>query len=418
MSNTGEFFQVDRRTWAKVCALGMNPAVAYLVLARFSGRDNRTTAASTHAIETYTGIARPRARAAIEALTKSGLVKQTQGGARPRYDLVPLSAPANTNAARPRLPLTPFERTVYERIAAGEQPSGRDLTAAHRVVQKGWLRHDHVPYRFAVVGEPVPPSPPAPEWIWLPNTLVDGAAKEQPPVERVRQTQDPMCLRLLVDLYGGQDLAADGGIGRKHVRQRHVRQRLCAHGPFSVWAFWSDNTTASNWTDLTQCHQRAPTADEKRDRPKEGDAVDIFRRLKHLEALGLIEWVLYLFESDSPDAEVIHPLGTLGRESGRVEEQLADRLTAAANRAACSMLNAEGRDFVQKYPPERCSMQLVPVLHHIANVAVVGVARLRYRPHTKNTAAWWAELHEKGARWVARYEAMASGQTSVVSAVG
>jgi hypothetical protein len=30
----GDFFAVDRRTWARACDLGLNPAVAYLVLAR------------------------------------------------------------------------------------------------------------------------------------------------------------------------------------------------------------------------------------------------------------------------------------------------------------------------------------------------------------------------------------------------
>jgi hypothetical protein len=29
------FFAVDRRTWAHVCGLGLNAAVAYLVLARY-----------------------------------------------------------------------------------------------------------------------------------------------------------------------------------------------------------------------------------------------------------------------------------------------------------------------------------------------------------------------------------------------
>ena len=37
--------------------------------------------------------------------------------------------------------------------------------------------------------------------VWLPNTLVTGAANETPPIERVRQTRDPMTLRLLVDCY-------------------------------------------------------------------------------------------------------------------------------------------------------------------------------------------------------------------------
>jgi hypothetical protein len=39
----GGFFAVDRRAWALVCGLGMNPAVAYLVLAHGTGGDNRTS---------------------------------------------------------------------------------------------------------------------------------------------------------------------------------------------------------------------------------------------------------------------------------------------------------------------------------------------------------------------------------------
>jgi len=40
---TKGFFAVDRRAWARVCALGLNPAVAYLVVACGTGGDNRTT---------------------------------------------------------------------------------------------------------------------------------------------------------------------------------------------------------------------------------------------------------------------------------------------------------------------------------------------------------------------------------------
>jgi hypothetical protein len=36
----GDFFAIDRRAWACVCGLGLNPAVAYLVMARGSGPDN------------------------------------------------------------------------------------------------------------------------------------------------------------------------------------------------------------------------------------------------------------------------------------------------------------------------------------------------------------------------------------------
>lgn len=85
----GAFFAIDATRWANVCELGMNPACAYLVLACFSGRDNRTTAASVHAVETYTQISRSRARAAIDALVSVGHVRRTRAKPLPRYDLPP-----------------------------------------------------------------------------------------------------------------------------------------------------------------------------------------------------------------------------------------------------------------------------------------------------------------------------------------
>ena len=47
--------------------------------------------------------------------------------------------------------------------------------------------------------------------------------------------------------------------------------------------------------------------------------------------------------------------------------------------------------------------QLVPVPRHIANVQMIGIARLRYRPHTRMTAAWWADLNANAQRHLARY---------------
>ena len=41
--STGNFFRVDRRSWAAVCELGMSPAVAYLVLAQGTDGNNRLT---------------------------------------------------------------------------------------------------------------------------------------------------------------------------------------------------------------------------------------------------------------------------------------------------------------------------------------------------------------------------------------
>ena len=50
---------------------------------------------------------------------------------------------------------------------------------------------------------------------------------------------------------------------------------------------------------------------------------------------------------------------------------------------------------------------LLPVPSHIANLAVIGIARLRYRPQTRMTAAWFAKSKESSEAWQPIYEKIA-----------
>src|SRR5215831_3956229 len=69
--------------------LGMNEPVVYLVQARGTGRDNRTTTWSVESIERYTGISRHRAAAAVKNLQAKGFTRLLRGGTKPKYELVP-----------------------------------------------------------------------------------------------------------------------------------------------------------------------------------------------------------------------------------------------------------------------------------------------------------------------------------------
>ena len=140
MSTTDGFFAVDRRAWERVYDLGLAAALAYLVMARGTGGDNRTTKWSVSAIEKYTGMRRSRSAAAVADLIESELVRE-KGSALPGYYL----APAEPDAE--------------------------------------------------------------PDWIWLSNTITDGAKDETPPVQLLRQTKNPAALRLFIDLHHAQNLA-------------------------------------------------------------------------------------------------------------------------------------------------------------------------------------------------------------------
>jgi hypothetical protein len=213
MADTGKitgFFAVDRRSWAPVCGLGLNRAVAYLVLARGTGKSNRESAWSVAAVESYTGISRGRAHDAVTALVEDGVVRKLREGTRPKYDLVPWHLIPGSDIRRP---LGPSDEKVFDRISKGDLPTtGQDRARAERAVAQGSLIKAGEG-QYSIAQHPGS----APDWIWLPNELVTGAADETSAIELIRQTQEVMTLRPFIDLYHAQNLRDDGGI-RPHTK--------------------------------------------------------------------------------------------------------------------------------------------------------------------------------------------------------
>lgn len=83
------FFAVDRGSFRCAAVGGLNSAIAHLVMARGTGRDNRTTQWSVHSIEQRTGISRPNAAKAVKDLIHRGIWRKTREGQHPIYEAVP-----------------------------------------------------------------------------------------------------------------------------------------------------------------------------------------------------------------------------------------------------------------------------------------------------------------------------------------
>ena len=340
----GGFFAVDSRIWPKVCELGMNEPVAYLVQARGTGRDNRTTTWSVDSIERYTGISRHRAAAAVKRIQDAGLTRLLRGGTKPKYELVSFS---ELPGADPRATLSCHEEMAVDRVQRGLALSRNHRDQARRAANKGWLIERDGEFAIA-------PAPEInPDLIWLPNELVDGAAGETPPLELVRQTQHAMTLRLFIDMYHAQNLREDGGVSRRFMWKKYA----------------------------------------------------LFGRTAQLSDISLIEWVPHLVESAEESGEIIHPLCMGGSES------IEDRLGRAAHEAGRALVT-EGQ---YEWAIENGIHQLVPVPRHISNVQMIGIARLRYRPHTRMTAAWWADLNANAEKHLARYAEIAARQNTRIA---
>jgi hypothetical protein len=378
---TSHFFAIDRRAWARVCSLGMNPAIAYLVLTRGTGGDQRTTSWSVKAIETYTGISRPRAAAAIAALEDAGCLRVIQSGNRPRRLIVPAHEIVGCQGYHAPV-LDSDERKLLERIARGMAcVSNARARVLECLVEKGLARVDRsgrieaLSYDAGAAAKP--------DWIWLPNALVDGVGSEiAAPVELVRMTQNAAALRLLIDLYHQHSLASDGGIHWRSIRSTFKRQVVRRRGPYVVYAFSPGDLSASDDRAFVKPHitgQLETVDGRRRDR-----GWPVFWGAWHLlDQLGLVEMVGNLVEGDTDEAEVIHPYAV---GNGEPAER---RLAAAASNAASNLLPTSVAESI-----DTTEVHLVPLLRHLSEAQMVGIARLRYRPHTAPTRAWFSRMRD------------------------
>ncbi len=180
--------------------------------------------------------------------------------------------------------------------------------------------------------------------------------------------------------------------------QKFERKQIGERGPFVVWGFRNPSQWV-RWEGAARCHR-----DENAKKGETGEA--FFQRVGHLSDLGLLQWVPHLVEGDGSEAEIIHPDG-FGRSTA-----IEDRLGQAALSAGAALLTPEQLTWALK---ER--YWLAPVPRHMGHVQMVGIARLRYRPRTRATAAWWAHLNAEAENHLAVYRRIATSTGSSTGSI-
>jgi hypothetical protein len=360
------FFSIDRGAFRCAAAGGLNATVAYLIMARGTGRDNRTTQWSVNAIEKYTGISRPNAVTAVKGLLDRGIWIKTRGGNHPIYEAVP-------GNEIPGGPFTADEQAAIAAIRDGKSASCEALVA-RGIVDKTEVtqRRTRRTYSYETewsykINEAKVTALTEPFAVWLPNALIDGAGNEVAPLERIRQTRSLPALQLLIELYSVQFLPNYGGVPRDLLKVVFDRTKVGQQGPFVVWGFWSKHLSTNPSLYLPYLTGKFTNRDNGT-RLDAGIDGAFWPAVHTLTDLGLVECVGMLLEGADDEAEIIHPYAI---EGGEPEER---ELAGAADEAARTMLT-EGqiaRSGHQEY-------HLVPVLKHIANATMVEVYRLKYR---------------------------------------
>jgi hypothetical protein len=397
------FFAVDRGAFRCAAAGGLNSAIAHLLLARGTGRDNRTTQWSVHSIEQRTGISRPNAAKAVKDLLDRGVWKKTRNGQHPIYEAVPANQ-------IPEGPFTAAELAAVAAIRDGKAVPQESNAAVKALVARGIVKQITMPssrpmrrsyanpfdaphgtYKLndaaiAVLTEPLA--------VWLPNALVDGASNEVPPLELIRQTRSLSALRLLIELYAVQFLPNYGGVPRELIKGVFERAKVGEQGPFVVWGFRSKHMTADRGLARPFMTGQFTTRDDGTRHDAGWDA-SFWPAVHTLTDLRLVERVGMLLDGDDDQAEIIHPYPISGGEA-------AERELAGAAELAAQTIVTDG----QLAWSHKEGYHLVPVLKHIANATVVEVFRLKYRPHTTATSAWFGLMRQSTAKYLDRYRAM------------
>jgi hypothetical protein len=203
-------------------------------------------------------------------------------------------------------------------------------------------------------------------------------------------------LRLLVELYAVQFLPNYGGVPRELLKVVFDRAKVGEQGPFFVWGFRCNHLVAGHRLYGPFLIGQSTKRDDGTLRD-EGMQVSFWPAVNTLIDLGLVERVGMLLDGDDNEAEIIHPCAVRGGEP-------AERELAAAADMVARVMVTEGQ---LSWAEQNNYHLLVPVRRHIANVTVVEVFRLKYRPHTTATAAWFALMQQTTAQYLDHYQAMA-----------
>jgi hypothetical protein len=229
--------------------------------------------------------------------------------------------------------------------------------------------------------------------IFLPVQLVTGFKGEASVLRRVRETGDPMVLRMLVDLYGLVQLDATYGVPIGNLRQGGDNgagvRKLTEMGVHALWAVELDQSKQASGSWCTSHYEGG----------RKGQEWGTFwERLGTLRKIGGLWFEPWLFESSALDAEPMFPVDLgLAYHAGDGDETSA--LSILLMRIAEAM--TAGREYLL----ERGASDLaVPLSAHHQTPALRGVAKLRIEPDTPGCRLAYAKRLSVLADRTAAYE--------------
>lgn len=381
----GHFFGLHFPSFITACQLGMNHAIAYLILARGTQGDNRTSTWSTNSVESYTRISRNKARNCINELIEECIIERVGGTKhRPVRTLFPLPTPRHVNRYGDVLG-SEDEKFMHDLPCREDRLTKRLKASLDRLSQDGWVEFADGVWS---PDQTVKLRPPRAELTWLPNSLVDGLEGATSPVELVRQTQNVWTLALLVALYNQHELTFSQGVPHDILVEEYTRKNMAEYREFEAFQFTRTQPAVAPNSDIVTLFENSAS--------KRTPTEQFFAAYDVLNRLGLVAFIPHLF--DGPEGEVLFPMAE-PRDGADVTEA-EGRLFNAVIRAAFALDRRNRRDAV---PAQGKGSFKILVQDHMRKAQLRGIARLRHRPRTMVTAEWLAQS-ERWEEWTKFYE--------------
>ncbi len=393
----GGFFAVEKPIVdALISQYGVDTAAAYIVLARYTDKTHQFSSAGVNAIEKHTGIGRGAIKKILNdnlagIVVDAGGTKRKPRRALKKYaDIEQIGAHINKFFDTT---MTPLQRNIYDLIrAGGTVRESSEKQKANDLVKNGWLKINNGVFSIKVDVDEGPEQ----ELIWLPNEFVNGAGKETPPLELLRQTRDSGVFKLYLIFAYHHELQEHGGVDRSLLSGPAFKQKIWEHGEHDIYVFWQPS--------ISTYYTKHPSIQPVKN--------VFWDKLLFLQRLGLIEWVWQLAEGREVDAPLIRPHGSY--EGENPEKFCADY----SEKIAALMMGRddeeiepldefyeldryEGFDLVSEAYSEEfedsqswnLQFTYAAVPRHYSDVQMVKVVRLKYRPNTQSTKSWWGKIN-------------------------
>jgi len=218
--------------------------------------------------------------------------------------------------------------------------------------------------------------------IFLPVALITGLKGEASMLRRVRETGDPMLLRMLIDLYGLVSLDATHGIPLENLREggnqnnEPTARKMADVGVHAIWALKAGTwrNAGGAWTSVHSIKQAGGTSDWS----------FFWQRVDLLQQIGAIWYEPWAFDGEGVDAEPLMPLDPSGFY-GVAEMDDEAKLTRLALDVARALISEEHAYKFENIPADF----YLPLTLHRQEPALRRIARLRIEADTPGRRLSW-----------------------------